>query len=166
MSFLPQIRRFIFIFNLDNGALRNNFVSYQHNVSKHQFKHQSTYLSRVNDITKGNDSKLKVVFFGTDLLSIQILSGLNSLLLKNVIGEIKVITSVSLPVNDKKKESLNGFDNLVGNQIINYCESNSLKYNVWSDIKSNTEMLSTYDVGVVASFGHLLPGKLIEKFPQ
>ena len=167
MNFLPKTRRFIFIFNLDNGHVRNRVVSsYQQRNLSSNFNFKKRSFSNLADETKSKNSKLKVVFFGTDLLSIQILSGLHSLLLKNVIGEIKVITSVSLLAKNQKNED---FDNLVGNQIIKYCETNNLNYNIWSEVKNSVahnEILNNYDVGVVASFGHLLPSKLIERFPQ
>ena len=49
------------------------------------------------------------------------------------------------------------------------CNQNNMKYYYWSEIKSNRQkyydLFKTYDVGVVASFGHLIPSHFIQLFP-
>ena len=106
----------------------------------------------------------KVVFFGTDLLSIRILKGLHQLLKSDQILGIKAVTSVNPSAKNESATSLRG------NRIIDYCTQNSIDYHLWSDLRTKKStnydnQFASYDVGVVASFGHLIPSALIELFP-
>jgi methionyl-tRNA formyltransferase len=105
----------------------------------------------------------RVVFLGTDLLSKHILTSLNSLLVQNKIADLCVITS--LQQNNKDNNSI--LNNK--NKIIELCNQHNMKYYLWSDIKSNRQkyydLFKTFDVGVVASFGHLIPSHFIQLFP-
>ena len=114
----------------------------------------------------------KVVFFGTDILSIQILFGLVNLRKQNLIKEIKVITN-SKPLDPEKKILLQNeteidLKDFKGNQIIEYCSNNNIAYHVWSKVKQDKNfeaLFSGFHVGVVASFGHLIPSSVINIFP-
>lgn len=116
--------------------------------------------------------KLGVVFFGTDLFSIKILTGLNKLYKDKIINKINVVTSAS-PLASKNKSSKRGrtshdLVNFRGNQIIQYCIENEIEYHKWDEVKVNNDFekrLSSFDVGVVASFGHLIPSSQIDAFP-
>lgn len=129
-------------------------------------KHYATSIPNKSPLQQ----KLNVVFFGTDLFSTYILNGLNKLLANDKINEINVITSSNLnpkSVNEAKTNSID-LTNFRGNQIINFCQSNKIRYYLWSDLKQDKaylNMFKDFHVGVVASFGHLIPSKLIELFP-
>ena len=124
--------------------------------------------------------RLKVVFFGTDLLSIKILAGLHDLTKQGIIQEVCVVTSSSAKKNIRNREQLNNraseqsqvsidLDNFRGNQIIDFCSKNNIPCHKWPNIKPNrmyVELLKSYDVGVVASFGHLIPEILIKLLPH
>ena len=104
----------------------------------------------------------KVVFFGTDLLSIRILQGLHQLLNTGHIQAVKAVTSVN-PAAAKN-------DSLRGNRIVDYCAQNNIECHLWSDLRAKRadnygHLFASYHVGVVASFGHLIPSALIELFP-
>ena len=115
--------------------------------------------------------KLSVVFFGTDLFSIKILTGLNKLYKDKIIKKINVVTSATpLALRNKSiiNKSQSDLTNFRGDQIIQYCIRNDIDYYNWNEIKNNKEYekrLSGFQVGVVASFGHLIPSSLIDSFP-
>ena len=46
--------------------------------------------------------------------------------------------------------------------VLQFAEENGLKINYWP----MKEEVKGYDLGVVASFGHMIPGKIINSFPQ
>jgi methionyl-tRNA formyltransferase len=85
------------------------------------------------------------------------------LLFQNKIADLCVITS--LQQNNKDNNSI--LNNK--NKIIELCNQHNMKYYLWSDIKSNRQkyydLFKTFDVGVVASFGHLIPSHFIQLFP-
>ncbi len=176
-------KKFIFNFNLDllkfslskKLSSKNKSAFYQ--SSNYSTNKSSAQLSTSNKIEIANEKKkLKVVFFGTDLLSIHILKGLQTLLNERVIQEINVITSAAFkPHQENKvlqKRNQKNVDNLAanyrGNQIIEFCLKNRIKYHVWSSIKGENDFdeFKTFDIGVVASFGHLIPADLIGMFPH
>jgi len=181
MNFIRK--KFISNFNLDLVKFSISEKQFAKNQSKfYQYQTYSANKSALSFSTSNKNEavnrtkKLKVVFFGTDLLSIHILKGLQTLLNKRVIHEINVITSASLKPShqtkylqqNKQKKSDDLAINYRGNQIIEFCDKNKIKYHVWSSIKSEDVLneLKTFDVGVVASFGHLIPGDLIKLFPH
>jgi hypothetical protein len=115
---------------------------------------------------------LKVAFFGTDLFSIKILVGLHNLLIENKIKEINVITSTnSISKTSKEKlktQSSNVERSDIDVGITEFCKNNNIKHFLWSEIKINNsykELFKDFDIGLVASFGHLLPVGLIDVFP-
>lgn len=110
------------------------------------------------------EKKLNVVFFGTDLFSIKILAGLNQLYKDKILNQINVVTSAS--VSKKSDSESRDLTNFRGNQIIDFCRLNRIKFFTWNEIKENNEKLFTgFHVGIVASFGHLIPSNLILSFP-
>jgi methionyl-tRNA formyltransferase len=118
-----------------------------------------------------SQKKLNVVFFGTDLFSIKILSGLNGLRSDKIINEISVVTSAQAVTKNKKNALARpGRDlaNFRGNQIMDYCTQNHIVYYKWNEIRADKNYLDLFrnvHVGVVASFGHLIPSSLINIFP-
>lgn len=149
------------------------------NLFKKSLIHKSTYalhFKRVYSTVKSDDLRrvndLKVAFFGTDVFSLKILNGLNNLLDQKKIKEIKVITSATRVENYSKEITKILSDNngspIEYQGILDFCIKNNIKYHFWSEIKINKnymEILKDYDIGLVASFGHLLPASLIEMFP-
>jgi methionyl-tRNA formyltransferase len=103
------------------------------------------------------------------LFSIHILNALNNLLNENQIEDINVVTSASVtakPTNNNNQTK--DLDYFRGNQIIDICIKNNIKYHVWSELKQDKSysILKGYHIGVVASFGHLIPTGLINIFPK
>ena len=118
-------------------------------------------------------SKLKIAFFGTDLFSVKILHGLNILLNEKKIDQINVVTSSARP-NSTRERLLKQYEtdkeiaSFKDDRILDFCEKNKIKHYLWSEIKINKEyknIFKTFDLGLVASFGHLIPASLIEIFP-
>ena len=149
------------------------------NLLKKSLIHKSTYTLhskrvysnvQTDNLRRVND--LKVAFFGTDVFSVKILNGLNNLLDQKKIKEINVITSATRVENYSKEKTKTLSDNngspIEYQGILDFCIKNNIKYHIWSDIKINKnymEILKDFDIGLVASFGHLLPASLIELFP-
>lgn len=167
-----QLARLTLIFNLDNSLLRK-CVRHTYRTRLDISYQRKSFLSTLTQKVE-QQKKLKVAFFGTDLLSIKILTGLHSLTKDNIIQEVCVVTSASAKKSSKKFDQANNnkasldLANFRGNQIIDYCARNNISYHTWSNIDQNNEyldLLKSCDVGVVASFGHLIPSKLIELFP-
>ena len=151
---VKSVFKFLLIIGKKITLRPNTFKSrrFYSDLKKENFK-------RVND--------LKVAFFGTDLFSIKILNGLNKLLDEKKIKEISVITSVS-PRDKFSKEKSKNLNNTEYEGILDFCKKKNIKYHVWSEIKINKnykDILKDFDIGLVASFGHLLPSSLIEVFP-
>jgi methionyl-tRNA formyltransferase len=137
-------------------------------LQKQNKKNFSTCKTPLNQ----NDS-LRVVFFGSDLLSAKILSSLCKVLnhSNKKISELCVITSSKQLHNSNDSHVKNNTElvsELKGNKIINMCDKNKIKYYLWPDVSKPEQyksLFSSYSVGVVASFGHLIPSDLIELFP-
>lgn len=88
----------------------------------------------------------RVLFFGTDQFSLFTLKQLNeNRLLKNdnVVDTLEVVSN--------KEKTL----------VRKFAEKAGLKVHDWPYVPSHGQ----YDVGVLASFGHLIPGKVLHKFP-
>jgi len=115
--------------------------------------------------TKPNQTQEKlrvnVVFFGSDLFSMRILDNLNAFKQKNshLIDRIQVITS-STKTNTNVKSK---------NRVIDYCDRNGLTYYNWIELKKDKpkyeRIVNGFHLGLVASFGHLIPSHLINLFP-
>ena len=143
------------------------------NVSKAILCKSSLSLRLYSEIRNENltkSAKLKVAFFGTDLFSMKILFGLHKLLLVDKIKEINVITSTGPHHGrEKSKHSVN-IDTrpLADEGILGFCKKYNIKHYVWPEIKLNQsykELFKDFDLGLVASFGHLIPANLIQVFP-
>lgn len=114
------------------------------------------------------DRKLNVVFFGTDLFSIKILTGLNQLCKDRILSEISVVTSASPSKKAPSADRSRDLVNFRGNQIIDFCRQNGITFFNWNEIQEdrwNEKLFSGFHVGIVASFGHLIPSSLILSFP-
>ena len=120
--------------------------------------------------------RLKVVFFGTDLLSIKILAGLHDLTKQGIIQEVCVVTSSSAKKNIRNREQLNNraseqsqvsidLDNFRGNQIIDFCSKNNIPCHKWPNIKPNrmyVELLKSCRSGRI--FWSSYSGKINQAF--
>ncbi|CAH1789810.1 unnamed protein product [Owenia fusiformis] len=88
----------------------------------------------------------RILFFGTDHFSLASLRALRENLkdsTSSLVESIEVVT-----INKKCA-------------VRDYAEQENLKIYPWP----SPVMMEKYDVGVVASFGHLIPGKIIRMFP-
>ncbi|XP_077993985.1 methionyl-tRNA formyltransferase, mitochondrial-like, partial [Glandiceps talaboti] len=97
----------------------------------------------------------KIMFFGTDEFAVESLKVLNqSRLSSSLVEDITVVCSHSKAL--RRGRHLN-----IVSPIQQYATDNNLSMSVWPDINSSID----YDVGVVVSFGHLLPPEIINRFP-
>jgi len=112
--------------------------------------------------------KLNVTFFGTDIFSLTILNGLYDLYRNNLIKSLNVVTC-EMPSNTDAKNSKHekGYFSKE-NRIVKFCQANRLQYFLWMDLKRDKSYLQSLrdnDIAVIASFGHIIPSKLIELYP-
>ena len=150
---------------------RNNFLvkkfSLIHSSAKLSIPHTVLSKNSANQINLKFEKKLKVVFFGSDLLSVQILNGLHDLLKENFIQEISIVTEADKSATQRNNQP-NSNSGLKKNKVIEFCVQNNLNYHIWSSIKVNRSyenVFNHFHVGVVASFGHLIPSHLIQMLP-
>lgn len=112
--------------------------------------------------------KLNVTFFGTDVFSLTILNGLNDLYKQNLIKSLNVVTCEMQSNTDAKHHKQEKGDFSKENRILKFCQENRLQYFLWMDLKNDKsylELLKDNDIAVVASFGHIIPSKLINLYP-
>jgi methionyl-tRNA formyltransferase len=128
---------------------------------------QSVVFFHKNTITQGillqnyQQKNLSLTFFGTDLFSLIILKSLNDLYKTKQIADLNVVTC------DSKNELSRKVNSFKANHVIKFCKQNELNYLLWNDFKLNSnyeKFLSNKDFAVVASFGHLIPSKMINLF--
>lgn len=50
------------------------------------------------------------------------------------------------------------------NPIKQYAECNQLNVNDWPDVKINPQLCRQFDLGLVVSFGHMIPEGIINSF--
>lgn len=106
----------------------------------------------------------KLLFFGSDLLSKEVLVPLRNAFLKKDLLDLQVVSHFLLEKSTKKT-----------NPIQNYCQETKL--NLYQPIKSKNkeeikfqwsefhQKIINFDVGLVCSFGYMIPGYIIDKFP-
>ncbi|XP_017755720.1 PREDICTED: methionyl-tRNA formyltransferase, mitochondrial [Eufriesea mexicana] len=90
-------------------------------------------------------SPWKVLFFGTDEFSVESLKTLHKKYKVKEIERLEVVT-----INNKKE-----------NAVTKYAKQNKIVVNKWP-IEVNK---SEFHIGIVISFGHLIPSKIINAFP-
>ena len=98
--------------------------------------------------TEKTSQKLKVLFFGTDSFS---LPSLESLYAENTLPKGSISR---LDVCCFKTKSLVPV-------VQSYCEKNEIKIHYWPP---DVELCSQFDLGIVASFGKLIPSNIIQSF--
>lgn len=104
------------------------------------------YLNVIRNFSSDNN-KLKVLFFGTDNFSLPSIEVLHKSSLNNsTVSRVGVVTSFKSPANCIKC----------------YAEENHLEIFKWP---VDVETCKQYDLGVVVSFGHLIPSRIIQAFP-
>lgn len=114
------------------------------------------FLRRYSQI---NNDKIKVTFFGSDLFSLETLKKLNNLYKQSYIYKLNVVTSADSKINNK-------------NKVIEFCDRQNIEFHYWNDIKIKQDcgkftyenLLSEFNLGLVASFGHIIPSRLINIF--
>lgn len=110
---------------------------------------------------KSTSNSLRVVFFGSDFLSLRILTVLKRLVDERRIGEMTVVTSIKTSALKEANDRVN--------QVVDMCTKQNIPYHLWSNISKPDDYMALFKgfhVGVLASFGHLIPNKLINLFPQ
>ena len=98
--------------------------------------------------TEKTSRKLKVLFFGTDSFS---LPSLESLYAENTLPKGSISR---LDVCCFKAKSLVPV-------VQSYCEKNEITIHYWPP---DVELCSQFDLGIVASFGKLIPSNIIQSF--
>ncbi|KAI8123012.1 hypothetical protein FF38_11658 [Lucilia cuprina] len=109
----------------------------------YKYKRKLTFIRTFS--TKINKNDLKVLFFGTDnfsLPSLKVLHKHNNSKIEN----LAVVTSFKSPANCVRQ----------------YAEQQKLRLYKWPIV---AEDCHAYDLGVVVSFGHMIPSQIIEAFP-
>ncbi|XP_053594412.1 methionyl-tRNA formyltransferase, mitochondrial isoform X1 [Microplitis demolitor] len=121
------------------------------NRDNKRFIHKYSYLynktqnsENIKLITK--KEHFDVLFFGTDEFALESLRKLESYYKSN-----KLLRSLEVVC------SYNGYENV----IIKFCKDHKIKIHSWPINFS----LSNFDIGVVVSFGHLIPSWIINTFP-
>ncbi|CAF0925987.1 unnamed protein product, partial [Didymodactylos carnosus] len=90
-------------------------------------------------------TQLNVAFFGSDRFSSHILEHLYQLTTSGKkINRLEIVTSSSQK------------------NMVQHC---AIKHNINTHLWPNIDLLKGFDIGILASFGHLLPRKVIEAFP-
>jgi methionyl-tRNA formyltransferase len=141
------------IFKTVSYLIRNNIT---------QCNHRKNLIARKGLSTIVRQEKLfNVTFYGSDLFSLIILRSLNDLLKSKKIANLNVITCESeREKSNKKKDGLL----LQNNRVIQFCKDNGIDYYLWTQIKVNSpdkNALICKDLAFVASFGYLIPSKII-----
>jgi len=92
------------------------------------------------------------MFFGTDEYAVKHLKELNA---NRTSRSVRVVDTLDVVVPSAKCA------------VGAYAQSNGLRLHEWSDgdLSSSLDGGRSFDVGVVVSFGHLLPKRIIEAFP-
>uniref|UniRef100_W8B9J2 Methionyl-tRNA formyltransferase, mitochondrial n=1 Tax=Ceratitis capitata TaxID=7213 RepID=W8B9J2_CERCA len=134
-----------------NNKLTINFFKYRRKINESLFailNHQRWSCSQTQSDAKTKNSVLKVLFFGTDAFSLPSLQALhNNYYDPTGINALGVVTSFKNPANC----------------VRNYAEQKGLILHRWP---VTPEACEGYDLGVVVSFGHLIPEKIIKAFPS
>eukprot|EP01125_Pyxidicula_operculata_P014691 TRINITY_DN4920_c0_g1_i1.p1 TRINITY_DN4920_c0_g1~~TRINITY_DN4920_c0_g1_i1.p1 ORF type:complete len:303 (-),score=30.81 TRINITY_DN4920_c0_g1_i1:489-1397(-) len=96
------------------------------------------------------NSNWKVLFFGSDNVSLESLRTL------------KEYTSSS-PSLISKLEAVTHADTNKRGKVSSWCKENQIPVHYWNN---GFEIPSEFDIGIVVSFGYLIPARLIESFPK
>jgi len=115
---------------------KNNCESPKDWFSKSSHRHASTVRCE----------RFKIMFFGTDEFALESLRKLHNRKESDLIENLEVCSS--------KKKHLVPI-------VEKYAEDNKLKFHSWPPNIAPGQ----FDIGVVASFGHLIPSNIINKFP-
>lgn len=147
-----------------NRLVRNRQLGSLNSLLKSRNKLKSINSSLKREYSNEAGAGLRVIFFGSDYFSVRVLRALKSLADQRKIQELAVVTSVKASLLKDSQIDHDGQD-----QVLDVCFKESIKYHLWSEINKNDDFLKVlngFDVGVLASFGHLIPAKLINLFPQ
>ncbi|KAJ6638536.1 Methionyl-tRNA formyltransferase, mitochondrial [Pseudolycoriella hygida] len=135
-------------FKFEMNLARNTKVIFE-SIFKYKRKLKFVYETNIRRkcVERNQRDNLKVLFFGTDKFSVPSLKALvGEYRLNGSVSQLGLVTSFKSSSNPVRKyagaENLNCFD--------------------WP---VSTEICKMYDLGVVVSFGHLIPESIIASFP-
>ncbi|XP_065367876.1 methionyl-tRNA formyltransferase, mitochondrial [Calliphora vicina] len=111
-------------------------------INFYKYKRKLTYFRSFT--TQIDNNELKVLFFGTDNFSLPSLKVLHKH--NSDVKNLGVVTSFKSPANCVRQ----------------YAEQQKLRLYKWPIV---AEDCRAYDLGVVVSFGHLIPTQIIKAFP-
>uniref|UniRef100_D3TQJ7 Methionyl-tRNA formyltransferase, mitochondrial n=1 Tax=Glossina morsitans morsitans TaxID=37546 RepID=D3TQJ7_GLOMM len=110
------------------------------------YKYKRKFLSFRNYGIKTNNAEIKLLFFGTDNFSLPTLKILHKNCNCRGHGDLGVVTSFKNPANCVRE----------------YAQQHNLLLYKWPVSPSDCML---YDIGIVVSFGHLIPTSVIQAFP-
>ncbi|XP_072020893.1 methionyl-tRNA formyltransferase, mitochondrial-like isoform X2 [Amphiura filiformis] len=114
------------------------------------------YTTSSSVLDESKQPSWKVLFFGTDYFSLTCLQSLYKNRCSNgLIQQLDVVVPQSKYIKKRRKK-----DDRIISPVLQYAQQNGLKVYYWP----MKEEVKGYDLGVVASFGHLIPGKIINSF--
>lgn len=143
-------------------------ASINYNKKFSQQFNQTHHDTKFTTIATTTPKLLRVVFFGSDFFSVRVLRVLKRLVDEKHLAEISVVTSVKTSLTKEENNNNRSHDFERENQVRDVCVQKNINYHLWSSMAKNDDYLDVlkgYDVGVLASFGHLIPSKLINLFP-
>uniref|UniRef100_A0A6B2L8B3 methionyl-tRNA formyltransferase n=1 Tax=Arcella intermedia TaxID=1963864 RepID=A0A6B2L8B3_9EUKA len=101
-----------------------------------------------------NSKGYKVLFFGSDNVSLPTLKALKEASKTDLVSKLEVVTSKS---QDTPK----------GTKVFEWCQSSMVPVHFWPlSFPSEGPNSFDFDIGVVVSFGYFIPKELIYKFPK
>uniref|UniRef100_A0A1Q3F175 Methionyl-tRNA formyltransferase, mitochondrial n=1 Tax=Culex tarsalis TaxID=7177 RepID=A0A1Q3F175_CULTA len=122
------------------------------NMCRNVFEYRRKVLlasRRFHCTSTSENSRMRILFFGTDNFSLPSLRILNdSLKSKGTVSSLEVVTSFKATKNPLKR----------------FAAVENLRLHDWPLQKTGTEVNRNFDLGVVVSFGHLIPEALISSF--
>ncbi|XP_053954217.1 methionyl-tRNA formyltransferase, mitochondrial [Anastrepha ludens] len=136
---------------LCNNSFKLNFFKYRRKINESVgiiLSHRRWKCEQISAIESATNTKWKVLFFGTDAFSLPSLQSLHKDYYNSLeTSALGVVTSFKNPANC----------------VRSYAEKHHLAVHRWPIVP---DVCRGYDLGVVVSFGHLIPEKIIKAFPN
>ena len=147
MSVILKLKYFLPSSVIPHHSLQSLLVNVRSTVKSFTLHHSTVTSSE----TKKNDQKLRIMFFGTDSFAVESLARLNQELLADTgcVGRLEVSC---LPMKTLVPA------------VTHYAQKHNLNVHVWPPDLDHIS--SNFDLGVVASFGKLIPRPVIQAFPR
>lgn len=128
-------------------------------------------LVRVNYSSRSDRFKLNILFFGTDHFSIHSLRSLDQYRYRGIADGPWIWTEMTIIFHCRQNEqsTINRIDVVTsfkgqGNPVKKYAEANDMNCRDWITLNATNTPVK-YDLGIVVSFGHLIPEQIINMFP-